>query len=91
MRTGNRNHPLHRDIAEVERMRAEDVSRAVRRNLAIVEEHFEDGLFRLRYHATDDLIDRLALGIAQLPGTLTVAQKERLRIIARELARRIRT
>jgi hypothetical protein len=44
----------------------------------------------LRYHATTETIDNVAVAVARLPHELTRPQKQRLRIIARELVRRAR-
>lgn len=57
---------------------------------ALADELIEVERNQLRYHVTDDRIDLLALEVAGLPRYLTVAQAQRLRIIARELNRRSR-
>jgi hypothetical protein len=42
----------------------------------------------LRYHGPTETLDNVALAVARLPAVLTRLQKQRARIIARELMRR---
>lgn len=44
----------------------------------------------LRYHAATETLDNVAIAVARLPKALTKPQRDRARIIARELARRSR-
>lgn len=78
VRIGNRNHPLRTPTTEPEVI------------VAFLE---PDARGVLRYHDAalgDDRLDAIALEVAKLPPRLTIGQRARARVVARELARRAR-
>lgn len=73
---GNRNHPLRPKAAP-----------------PVDPDYVEYGTEEpelLRYHAASEILDNVAVAVARLPQHLTLPQRQRARIIARELGRRAR-